>query len=163
MSHTFAGGRAVEARYAPLLDDWLRSHGYDLRPASRDEEWRGIDRVVTAENGEPCHVEYKVDEVAKRTGRLFIETVSNDTSGRAGWAYTTEARWLFYLVVGERLYCIRPERMRALLPVWLDRYPLRRANNGDFGTIGVCVPFAAAEAAAEQVVRFAALEQRCPP
>mgnify|MGYP001582985356 FL=1 len=148
--HRFEDSRAVEARWEGVLDAWLRADGRDVRPATMAEQWKGIDRVVTDENGEVCGIEYKIDEVARRTGNIFVETVSNDNTGRPGWAYTSTARWIFYFIVPDRVLCLLTERLRAALPAWLRRFRLKSADNGDYRTVGVVVPIVEAEKVAEQ-------------
>ena len=152
-THEFGTSCTVENRWAPMLDKWL-AESYSIRPASMDEQWKGIDRVAIDEDGMPVGIDYKCDEQARRTGRIFIETVSNDVSGRKGWAWTSEAKWIFYLVTPDCVLAFLMSRLRKELPGWLRRFGERAAQNRGYRTLGVCVPLAVAQEAAEYVARL---------
>jgi hypothetical protein len=153
MPHDFDKSKGVEDRWAPVLDEWLRQH-YRIREATRDEQWRGIDRVAIDDDGREVGIDYKCDQVAQRTGNLFVETVSNDRSGRKGWTLTGEAEWVFYFATPSTVYAFREDRLREALPGWTARFKTRPAPNARFNTLGVCVPVAAAEQVAEYVARL---------
>ena len=159
--HDFQACRAVEDRWSAKLDDWL-AESYPMRPATMEEQWRGMDRLVRValdEDGLEVGVDYKCDERAARTGNAFIETVSNDVSGRKGWALTTEADWVFYFVVPDRVFGLRADKLRAAIPDWQRRFPTRAARNvgrdgRPFRTLGVCVPLKEVAAVAEWVAHL---------
>jgi len=116
-------------------------------------------RVAVDEDGAEVGIDYKCDERAARTGNAFIETVSNDVSGRPGWALTTEAEWIFYFVVPDRVLGILSAKLRRALPSWQRRFPTRAARNVSwdgkpYRTLGVCVPLKEVEAVAEWVAHL---------
>jgi len=125
-----------------LLDAYLRAEfGYRIKPASRDQQRQGIDRLLFNDRGECRTVEYKTDTTAGRTGNLFIETVSGDAIGRSGWAYTCSATWLFlYVPNWGTVFVFQPIQLRALVRQWLNRYPVKAVANPDYYTYGVLVP-----------------------
>jgi len=143
MVHEFRASQAVEREWSPILDRLLERLG-EWRPASRREEWAGKDRVLLKSQRS---VEYKIDTKAKHTGNFFIETTSNDRTKRPGWALTCIADYLWLYVVPDRLIIVRPADLRKALPAW-RRYPLRRAPNRGYDTLGLCVPLREVEAIA---------------
>ena len=147
--HEFNQSQEVEARHAPTLDAWLRE-SYQIREATEAEQWDGIDRVVMAESG-LVTLDYKCDERAHATNRLFIETVSNSVTRRPGWIHTSRADWLAYFVVPDHVWMFRFARVRQRLPDWLSAYRERPARNVGYATLGVCVPMAVARQAVEYI------------
>lgn len=126
-----------------FLDDYFRERGYDIRPASDAEQRQGIDRWMkrAAPDSKWFPVEYKTDAVASRTGNAFVETVSVDTSGKRGWAYTSRSDWLIYYVPGDDIiYIIDFVALRLELPRWEHSYITRPAQNNGYRTYGVLVP-----------------------
>jgi hypothetical protein len=58
---------------------------FEVRPATPQEQRRGIDRIFThRQTGQRLAVEYKTDYKAARTGNAFIGSISVDTAGKAG-------------------------------------------------------------------------------
>jgi hypothetical protein len=155
--HQFEASKRVEERWTPVLDAALRETGYVVREASIDDQWRGIDRFVTDEFGIEHGVEYKVDEKARRTKRLFMETVSNDRNRRLGCALTSEADWWLHFVPPDDVYVFWLERLRLALADWRLQFPERLSPNEwcgrTYNTLGVCVPIVVAELVAEYVAR----------
>ena len=118
----------------------------------------GIDRIFTSraglpDEGERYTVEYKCCEKAQSTHNAFVETISVDATNTPGWAYTCQADWLFYYVIGDELvYMLKPETIRKNLPQWEKKYRTRSSQNDGYKTWGICVPLFEFEKAAEQVV-----------
>jgi hypothetical protein len=80
-----------------------------ITPASPEQERDGIDGLFENRfTGEIATVEYKTDDTARRTGNAFIETISVDTSNRAGWTSAFKAQWLFYYLPGTATLYIAP-------------------------------------------------------
>lgn len=127
---------------------------FDIRPATRDQQRAGIDRIFTRRSdGKKWSVEYKADKTAARTGNAFVETVSVDTANKPGWAYSCQADFLFYYVVGiGPLYIIRPRDLRRQMDKWRSLYPERRIPNGSYHTIGLLVPLHEFEKLAAQIL-----------
>lgn len=152
--HDFHASRQVEARWTPVLDAWL-GRRYWFQEATMDEQWRGIDRVAIDDHGRQVGIDYKCDEAAARTGNIFVETVSNTTTGRRGWAVAGQADWIFYLVAPSKVLVLLARRLRSVLPSWQQRFGFRlawnRRGSETYATQGVCVLLECAEREAEQV------------
>lgn len=114
---------------------------FDIRRATREEQGLGIDRWFLDARGRRQSVEYKMDSAAARTGNAFIETVSVDTTGKPGWAYSSQARTLVYYIPPDGLiYVIRFRHLRVILPRWERDYPARAIPNNGYHTHGLLVP-----------------------
>lgn len=110
-------GAVVEA----LIARWLTEAGRTVRPATPEEQERGIDLVVDGS----ITLEVKADYRAHETGNVAIETVATEACGEPGWLWSCTADWLLYCAVGtgEALW-VRPEALRArALRTW--RYQAR--------------------------------------
>jgi len=143
-----ATGEEAERR----LDAWF-AHWYAIEPATMDQQRQGIDRIFTRrDTGRAFKVEYKTDSRASATGNAFVETVSVDTTGKAGWAYTSQADMLLYYVpVSEVIYVIQMTSLRRHLPRWQQQYPARRIPNQGYCTHGLLVPLDEFERIAQRV------------
>ena len=133
---------AIGERYELQLDAFFGQWAVDIRPATAEEQRRGIDRVFTSRaTGAVDTMEYKADDKAGRTGNAFIETISVDTTGKPGWAVASQADYLVYLVTDpETIYLVRMRRLRTALPRWQAKYPTKVAQNIGYCTYGVLVP-----------------------
>lgn len=132
------------------------SKWYDIKPATRAQQRKGIDRIFTA-NGRSYKVEYKCDATAARTGNAFVETVSVDSAGKPGWALTCSADFIIYYIVGiGPAYVIKPGEIKKRVKRWEGQYQSRKVPNNKGGkkynTIGVLVPLSEFEAIAYQVL-----------
>lgn len=143
-----------EGEAAETYLDSIFDNEFAIRPATRQQQRVGIDRIFTRRrDGREWAIEYKADKTAARTGNAFVETVSVDTAGKAGWALTCTADFIMYYVVGVGpLYILRPKDIQAKLPKWRSQYPERRIPNGTYNTVGILVPLAEFERLAVQVV-----------
>ena len=65
-----------------------------------------------------------------------------DSPPKPGWAMTSQARYLVYLVAGqeEAIYLIPFRRLRLCLPRWGREYPTGAAPNEGYTTKGLLVP-----------------------
>jgi len=150
-----ARGQEIER----LLDAYLEPT-YEIRPATVREQRQGIDRFLThRETGETFSIDYKADWLAARTGNVFIETVSVDRTGAAGWALSSRADWIFYyLPQRARLYVLSMAEIVSSLPQWALIYRVATAETPGSGSsdgyhsAGVLVPLAEIERVAEAVV-----------
>lgn len=124
-----------------VLDAFF-SGRYDVFPVGEDLQRRGIDRFFEDRaTGEVFSVEYKTDFLAHKTGNAFVETVSVDSSGKPGWARSSQASFLVYYIPGlSRAYLFRMDALREKLPDWVFRFPVRSAENQGYRTHGVLVP-----------------------
>ena len=153
MTYTFDAQKARGDAGEQFLDRWFAAK-YEIRLATRQEQRRGIDRIFTRrQTGKRFTVEYKTDYKAAQTGNAFVETVSVDTAGKAGWAYSSQADYLLYYIPGNDLiYVLALEVLRWELPRWVREYPLRAAQNEGYATHGVLVPLHEFEEHAEAVI-----------
>ena len=133
--------------------DTLFARWFTITPATSAQQRRGIDRVfVHRTTGATYRVEYKADAIAGKTGNAFIETTSVDTTGRAGWAISSEADVLVYMVTApETIYAIKMQTLRRALRRWQRSYPKRAAQNNGYRTWGHLVPLAELEKIAWEV------------
>lgn len=143
--YSFQQQLAKGQTYEQQLDAQF-SELYIIQPATPQQQRQGIDRVYRRRKAphEVLYVEYKADSTAARTGNAFVETVSVDTTGKPGWAVSSQADWLFYLVPGtcEALYIIQMDKLRKQLPKWRQTCQERRIPNEGYHTVGLLVPLA---------------------
>lgn len=155
MTYQFATQLAQGQNYEQLLDQRF-DELYIIQPATPQQQRQGIDRVYRPRKAphEVLYVEYKADKTAARTGNAFVETISVDTFDKPGWAMSSQADWLFYLVPGacEALYIIRMADLRLRLPKWRRACQERRIPNEGYFTVGLLVPLAEFEEIAYAVV-----------
>lgn len=147
-------GTTGEAR----LDQIFRPF-YLIQPASPEQQRQGIDRlVINRATGEHSFIEYKTDHRAGDTGNAFVETISVDTIGKPGWAYTSQARYLIYYIPDpETIYILPMAQIRYTIDRWRKLYPQRRipnisARGHRYHTIGTLVPLLEFERIAIQVL-----------
>jgi len=129
-------------QYERVLDAFFAGLGARISPVSRDDQRRGIDRMwFDPVDGRTWTVEYKADSLAGRTGNAFIETVSVDSEQRPGWAYSSQAALLVYLVTEpQTIYVISMARLRRQLARWSAVYRTAQAANNGYNTHGLLVP-----------------------
>jgi len=153
MSYSFDAQKARGSSGEQFLDHWFVAE-YEVRQATQQEQRRGIDRVFTHRQTGRCYaVEYKTDYKAAEPGNAFIETVSVDTAGKSGWAYSSEADLLIYYIPGDGLiYVLALQALRRELPRWVQEYRPGAAQNEGYATHGVLVPLDEFERIAEVVI-----------
>lgn len=113
---------------------------YNIR-ATPNLQHLGIDRIFTDDKGVVSTIEYKNDTTANATGNAFIELVSNDITGKLGWAFTCQADYIIYRVVGGNIYRLKPSAIRGQLREW-NKYERRVIKNKDYCSVGLLVPLA---------------------
>lgn len=133
-------------RWEKYLDS-LFVDNFSIRPATRQQQRQGIDRIFTHKLwGTEYRIEYKADKTAARTGNAFIETTSVDTWNKPGWALTCQSDFLIYYIVGiGPAYILRPRDIKANVSEWQGRYPERKIPNKGYHTVGLLVPLAELE------------------
>lgn len=135
------------------LDKYF-SRWYEIQPATALEQRQGIDRHFTRRpNGQSTPVEYKTDYAAANTGNAFLELISVDCRFVVGWAYSSCAEYLMYLVPEYAIYVIRFSQLRLRLPMWTRQYPLRSVRNDGYQARGILVPLAELGKLAQQVMK----------
>ena len=126
-----------------ILDDWL-SFKYQIIDVSHILQYQtsGIDRLLIHPSGFTLSVEYKFDKAAARTGNLFFETTSVDTTGILGWGWSSQADYWIFLVPDNDIYIVKPSDFRLL--VWQKREQLKEKHiqNCGYRTIGFPVKIA---------------------
>jgi hypothetical protein len=115
---------------------------FEIQKVSLERQRTGVDRIFRHRGtGEVRSVEYKTDFKAHLTGNAFVELVSNDVSGKQGWAYTCSANYLLYYIPGlGQLFAISPAELQELIPAWQKRYPSVLIRNQGYRTSGLRVP-----------------------
>ena len=141
--------------------DALFAADWEITAVSRDQQRQGIDRVfVSRKSGRQHTVEYKSDWTAGRTENVFIETVSVDTEDKPGWAYASQADWLFYYIPGKSLLCVIDfATLREQLPHWVDECPpAPPIPNQGYNTLGILVPLGEFQKCCKRVIELEAQE-----
>lgn len=124
-----------------FLDQFF-SKDYIITPSTPEEQRMEIDRYFEhRQSGDRFAVEYKTDPKAQHTHNAFIETISVDTKGKAGWVSISAANYLIYYVPGDEvIYVLRFAILRRRLPYWAVRYPVKAVKNNGYQTWGLLVP-----------------------
>lgn len=143
--HTFDKSLKSAKLYEAELDKHF-GQTFQITPAGHEQERLGIDRFFEHRHtGVRYSVEYKTDHKTPETGNVFIETMSVDTHGKRGWAYTSTAQVLVYFIPGYE-YALRAD-MTAIknnLVEWTvyPRAPAwNRGRGGEYyKTLGRLVP-----------------------
>jgi hypothetical protein len=137
----------IGAESAGFLDHFfMRFQKVRIERATTEQQKQGIDRIFyrPPDYVKRSLVEYKRDENACRTGNAFLETISNDQTGKDGWVLTTKADVvLYYLPTKDLIYLLYPSWLRERLPQWEKDYELRPTKperNAGYQSWGVCVP-----------------------
>lgn len=129
-----------------MLDDYF-GKWFDIIPVSPDQQRLGVDRIFTKRlTGERFSVEYKADRQAADTGNVYVETVSvkqYDEVKKLGWALTSTAQRLLYLISGtQTVYILDMVDVRDMLLKWRQRCKKVEVDNGDYVGEGLLVPMA---------------------
>jgi hypothetical protein len=143
--HSFLKSKEVGAAVEKLLDAHFMNL-FTIEEVDLDTQKRGIDRIYThPESGAVATVEYKADTRSLETGNLFIEVWSNKQSKKKGWAYTSQAQWLYFYVVDYKEVCIiEMTKLKRLLKGWNQTYKkataCNRSSDGFYNSEGILVP-----------------------
>lgn len=134
---TFAAQLQSGQTHEQTLDGWVTQRfGEPPAPVGMDLQRAGVDRQVGGQT-----VEYKADSQGHRTGNAFIETISVDRSGKAGWVWTTEADWVIYWLAGDgRGWLLRPDLLRDRVWDWTRRCSIKVSSNPSYHSYGLLVP-----------------------
>lgn len=137
--HTF-DAKLTQGQKAEQWLDRLFAKYWTIAQASRTDERRGIDRWFSDETTS-WSIQYKADAEAGKTGNAFIEIGSVGPGfHQNGWAFTTEANVIVYLIPGPRFWLLDPLSVRSATLDWMRDYSIRPAFNNGYATLGVCVP-----------------------
>lgn len=127
--------------YERVLDEFFSSI-FDVKHVSMNAQKSGIDRVFTNRTTNISYsIEYKADSTAARTGNMFLETISVDTTNKPGWACTSCAQLLVYYIPPlDKAYLVSMLTIKTLVPTWAETYSKKPIPNDGYNTIGVLVP-----------------------
>lgn len=150
--YDFETQRKVGQEGETFLDQWLHPV-YKVLDVSGEMKYQhaGIDRIVTRSDGSVIMIEYKFDLVAKRTGNLFFETISNDKEMIPGWGWSSQADYWIVLIPEQEILVFKPGKLRAL--VWELQKTLQKRSvpNRGYNTVGYPIPLTQARKVAFQI------------
>lgn len=127
------------------LDRFFARYGWSISPTTPDQERRLClgDRVFIRHEG-TFYIEYKYDMWTLRSGNIFLETISVDTSGKKGWLFTCQADYIFYAAPGHKvIMTFRPTVLRenaAYLQRTFKTVSTAPQLNVGYKTHGILVP-----------------------
>lgn len=134
MQHNFHDSKVRGDQGEAIVKRWLERRGNKITPAPEHLQRLGIDFTID-NDGLITTAEVKYDEAAQRTGNVFIETYSNEETGRLGWYYTSKANLLFYLVAPGTLYVASMKDLRDSAITTIPEARLRRVPNNRNGSV----------------------------
>lgn len=138
--HSFQGSYEKGARGEELVREFLVACGFKTKSVNlRSEQKAGKDFFADG-----VGIEVKTDDKALETGRVYIETVSNDQKNKPGWAVYTKADIMLY-IVGNTCHVCSPEAIRSSIMRWARQYPVRTCQNKTYASEGILVPLAVFE------------------
>jgi len=143
---------AIGARGESRLDKYY-ARWFDIKTVSRELERIGIDRIFISKNPNnrmSSSIQYKSDDRAASSEKMFLETVSVNTKDIPGWAYTLCAQIIIYFIPPQSTaYRLTAMTLKNLVPIWIERYgnSLQSIKNKDsrgeiYFTKGILVPLA---------------------
>ena len=136
----YAAQKAKGDKGEALLDQHFRKQGYAVIFASQEQQRNEkFDRILIR-NHIKKYFEYKTDYRAHETGNFFFETYSNLERRIPGWAHTTQANILIYLIEAWRKYYWIPVvDFRKAMGGW-NKFPYKEIPNQGYTTAGHVVP-----------------------
>lgn len=137
----FVQGKAGEAE----LDSFFRAMGWAVKETTpAQERLQCLGDRVFSRGGATFYVEYKTDAAVCKTGNVFFETVSVDTTKRPGWVYTCKSDYIFYASLELRTILVfAPAVLRKNIESLSNRFRVTETgkHNSGYKTHGVLVPF----------------------
>jgi len=127
-------------KFEAILDSYFETW-YDIA-AQKELQKLGIDRIFTSKSSQERYsVEYKSDSRAAKTENFFIETVSVDVAGKAGWALTSCAQLIcFFIPPKNQVVIVEGYLIKKMLTQWKASYPTKKALNPGYASRGILVP-----------------------
>jgi hypothetical protein len=143
-THKWQARLAVGEEHERHLDAMVMRMGcVELRAATMAEQKRGIDRHVKRPTGEWVSVQYKTDDQVQRWQNCFVEIAHIGNYNALGWACTLEAQWLLYWdLAADGAYLLSRQQIKDGLLDWVRQYPIGKAHNDNYVTLGIRVPLA---------------------
>ena len=162
--HNFQNSKKIGDIGEKLLDAHFMGK-FEIEAVEMVDQRKGIDRVFThKKTGAVCTVEYKTDTRAADTGNVFIEVWSNKQKEKRGWAYTSQAQWLYFYMPGIDEVCvIEMTKLKMLLPEWIEAAYRKvgvanKSGNTFYTTEGILVPIGVFEAACYETLKVGVKE-----
>ncbi|MBA4495116.1 hypothetical protein ACFO25_09995 [Paenactinomyces guangxiensis] len=140
--HTFSEKLKEGEAFEKMLDTFF-SKWYRIEPVTdRKLQKAGIDRIfIDEETGRRLKVEYKADSMARKTGNVFIETISNSSTFEEGWVMKCQADVIIYFIPPtSEIIAIEPLAILKSLPEWIQLYKKAPAKNPTYWSYGRLVP-----------------------
>ena len=139
--------------------DKFFSDDYYICPVTMELQKNGIDRIFVKKTDFSTYkIEYKSDFKTHLTGNVFIETCSiciNNNCNVRGWAYTSKADFLIYLVVKKNIaYIISMNTIKKNINHWKSIYKKRSSPNKGYKTVGILVPLNDFKSKTERIIRI---------
>lgn len=104
----------------------------------------GDRRFTPLEGGDPFNVEYKSGLQTYRTGNVFLETISVDSTCEPGWVYTSRADYVLYAtLLNGFILVFLPETLRQQIAMLRRKFKTKKTSKGQnegYDTHGVIVP-----------------------
>ena len=122
------------------IASYLTSRNWQVTDTTKNESFFALDIDFIANKGaESRTIEVKTDTAIARTGNLFLEISQDEGSSRKGWALTSEAQYLFYYDLQNKIcYCFFMEDMRKATQN--SAYRKARCFDNHFTRVGVLLP-----------------------
>ena len=123
-----------------ILDIFFKNKFHIKQVSLQTELEEGIDRIfINKKSGKKFSVEYKRDDMALKTGNLFIETLSNSSNGKLGWIFWSQS-YRVMILVGGIIYSLKTEELREYIKKEGDRYKERSCKNKTYYSVGKLMP-----------------------
>lgn len=99
-----------DAFYNVIFEDLLENI---KRVENKTWQFRGVDTVITLKDGKRV----LIDEKVRRTdyGDFVVELLSNEGTGRKGWAYNYWPDYILYVLAKQRKAYLVPQLLLSLL------------------------------------------------
>jgi len=139
--HIFRNSLEVGKMHEEELDRYF-GEMFEITHVSKYLESHGIDRIYKSKmSGMIRTVEYKSDEMASKTGNVFIETVSVDNEDKPGWVFTSWAQVLFYYLPFDGIiYIANMDGIKNKVKKWKKNCEIRKVANDGYYTEGLLIP-----------------------
>ena len=123
------------------IDQVFINNGFKIIEATREEQKKGFDRYLVKNKKRKLKAEYKSDLRMYDTGNFFIETLSVDTTGKLGWALTSEADILVYYMLNDNeLWIIDMNLIKSNIADWTKQYKKKKCWNYGYNSEGLLLP-----------------------
>lgn len=113
----------------------IKTHSVDLRTNKT-----GVDFYVEEADGRKTLYEIKTDSMAGRTGNLFIENISNSSTGALGFLHTTKSDFILYYIPELFFYIELPTpELREFVLRYKNKFTQRSCQNPGYKSFGYLV------------------------